>query len=320
MKKHSRVSLLATLVVTAAVWSGCSSRPRIVLRIAQQTPDVQQSALLQADAGVIAARMKRLFAEQSPRARKGGPVVTVVQDRITVTNCGGIDSARLRYLLTAPGVLEFHLEAPIETTVSVVRRIDSCLTSTGSTRTGPSVLRELLTSAHGHYAVAESTYPVLREKLSRVDTTMLGGYEVVFGPSETHGDSLIRGLYVLRRVPELSTVDGKLIDTATVRWFTSPVESSLVIDFRLTRKTNSRYNPVARFAEVTERSINRRLAIVLGSVVLSDPAIRARIPDGSCMIMTNDANAQRAHDMANVIASGALAAPLVVEKMEYVSR
>ena len=82
MREFMTVSRLAALLVAAVVWSGCSSHLQVVLRLAkQQTPGVQQSALLRADSSVVAARMKRLFAELSPHARKGGPDVRVAHDR-----------------------------------------------------------------------------------------------------------------------------------------------------------------------------------------------------------------------------------------------
>ena len=85
----------------------------------------------------------------------------------------------------------------------------------------------------------------------------------------------------------------------------TPEDSVFVIDFRLTWEANSKYNPVDRFADATERSVKRLLAIVLDSVVVSAPVIQQRIPDGKCLVLTDVMNAGRANDMANVMASGA---------------
>jgi preprotein translocase subunit SecD len=295
---------------------------QVVLRIApQQTSGGQQGTILKADASVIAARVKRLFAEQSSRARTGGPEVRVAQDRITVLLSGAVDSERLKYLLTAPGVFEFRLMPRHDTFVSIILGIDHYSRSSIATSSAgkvPRGLNELF--AGGHFAIAESNIAVVRDVMTRIDTAILGDYEVMFGPNDTHRDSLIRTFYLVRRIPELSTVDGRLIDTAAVRWLVNPVESTFVIDFRLSGQANSKYNPVDKFAETTERSVNRRLAIVLDSVVVSAPAIMKRVPDGKCMVLTDGVNTQRANDMANVIASGALAAPLVIEKMGFVRR
>jgi preprotein translocase subunit SecD len=316
------VSMSAMQLVALLVWSGCSSRPQVVLRIApQQTPSAQQSALLKADASVIAARMKRLFTELSPNVRSGAPEVRVAGDRITVLLSEAVDSERLKYLLTAPGVLEFRLMPRYDTFQSIVLGIDKCSrlpTASNSAGKAPRGLNELFTA--GHFAIAEFNVPIVRDLMTRIDTTILGDYEVMFGPNDNHRDSLIRTFFLVRRTPELSAADGRLIDTASVRWLMPPPDSALAIDFRLSGQANSKYNPVDKFAETTERSVNRRLAIVLDSVVVSAPAIMKRIPDGKCMILTDGVNAQRAHDMANVIASGALAAPLVIEKMGFVRR
>ncbi|THB65603.1 MAG: protein translocase subunit SecD [Desulfovibrio sp.] len=66
------------------------------------------------------------------------------------------------------------------------------------------------------------------------------------------------------------------------------------------------------FADLTEEYTNRQLAIVLDGVVYSDPVIRERIAGGSAQI-SGDFTEQEAHDLARVLRSGSLPAPVTVE-------
>ena len=65
------------------------------------------------------------------------------------------------------------------------------------------------------------------------------------------------------------------------------------------------------FSDVTERNIERNLAIVLDGVVQSAPVIRSRIPDGKAVIEGNF-SAEEAKLLATVLRAGALPAPVHV--------
>jgi len=65
------------------------------------------------------------------------------------------------------------------------------------------------------------------------------------------------------------------------------------------------------FADVTERNIDRNLAIVLDGIVQSAPVIRSRIPDGKAIIEGNF-TAEEAKLLATVLRAGALPAPVHV--------
>lgn len=65
------------------------------------------------------------------------------------------------------------------------------------------------------------------------------------------------------------------------------------------------------FSDVTERNIERNLAIVLDGVVQSAPVIRSRIPDGKAVIEGNF-TAEEAKLLATVLRAGALPAPVHV--------
>ena len=71
------------------------------------------------------------------------------------------------------------------------------------------------------------------------------------------------------------------------------------------------FNPAGArvFAEVTEASVGRRLAIVLDGNVHSAPVIRERIPSGQAQI-TGGFTTEEATDLAIVLRAGALPAPV----------
>jgi preprotein translocase subunit SecD len=73
------------------------------------------------------------------------------------------------------------------------------------------------------------------------------------------------------------------------------------------------FNPAGArvFAEVTEASVGRRLAIVLDGNVHSAPVIRERIPSGQAQI-TGGFTTEEATDLAIVLRAGALPAPVQV--------
>jgi preprotein translocase subunit SecD len=73
------------------------------------------------------------------------------------------------------------------------------------------------------------------------------------------------------------------------------------------------FNPAGArvFAEVTEASVNRRLAIVLDGNVHSAPVIRERIPSGQAQI-TGGFTTEEATDLAIVLRAGALPAPVQI--------
>jgi protein-export membrane protein SecD len=82
-----------------------------------------------------------------------------------------------------------------------------------------------------------------------------------------------------------------------------------IVSLRLGRKD------AAVFAQVTGRNIGRRLAIVLDNIVKSAPVIQTRIPDGNAMITTNNINPDESRDLAIVLRTGALPAPVnIVEE------
>ncbi|MFH0855996.1 MAG: protein translocase subunit SecD [Candidatus Omnitrophota bacterium] len=68
-----------------------------------------------------------------------------------------------------------------------------------------------------------------------------------------------------------------------------------------------------KFAELTAANVGKRLAIVLDGRVQSAPNIREAIPSGEAVI-TGRFSVEQAQDLANILRSGALPAPLYIEE------
>jgi preprotein translocase subunit SecD len=67
------------------------------------------------------------------------------------------------------------------------------------------------------------------------------------------------------------------------------------------------------FDAMTAENVGRKLAIVLDKTVYSDPVIRERIPGGHVQI-SGRFSMDQAHDLAIVLRSGALPAPVTIEE------
>ncbi|MDI6785220.1 MAG: protein translocase subunit SecD [bacterium] len=124
------------------------------------------------------------------------------------------------------------------------------------------------------------------------------GYELVSKEGED------KATYLLKIVPEIT---GTNLSDAQVRFDTQMFNRpyvSIKFDGEGAKK----------FAEVTGKNINKRLAIVLDNKVKSAPVIKSNIPDGEAVIEGNF-DLEEAKDLAIVLRAGSLPAPIkIVEK------
>ena len=111
-------------------------------------------------------------------------------------------------------------------------------------------------------------------------------------------DGVDGGQYVISRKP---VVGGENLTDATVSF----QEGAPVVSFK--------FNTVGgrKFGEVTKENIGRQLAIVLDDEVISAPVIQSAILGGSGVI-TGNFTSEEANDLALLLRSGALPAPLEV--------
>jgi len=276
------------------------------------------SEAIQADLKVIEGRIDKLGVVE--------PVLQAAGDRIIIQLPGVVDEARAESLIGKTAVLDFRMLAEDRKTEDVLNRIDNffkALQTGDSASANAPGFRTYVSTAQGEMAIDEQYFPIVAGMLAQVDTTtLMGDYHFFFGPKTRAQGGDVRPMYLLKREAELSTADGKLIDKAYHRIYQGTDDpaatNTFIVDFTLSRSPNPKYNPIAKFATTTQRFVNKRMAIVLDSMVMSAPVIRSKIPDGSGMITTGDVSGDKARDLAIVLATGSMQAPLKVESAQRI--
>jgi len=193
------------------------------------------------------------------------------------------------------------------TTMLDTTRKDTSLAAPGQAEAG--TLLGYVRTIGGDFGVDDKEYPEFKALLERARPSWPEGYEFLFGPSEAHEGSPVRRLYMLKTEPEMLGSAIKDARPAPYQGSEPGLANTWIVSLKLGRKD------AAVFAQVTGRNIGRRLAIVLDNVVKSAPTIQTRIPDGNAMITTNEVNPDESRDLAIVLRSGALPAPVnIVEE------
>lgn len=148
----------------------------------------------------------------------------------------------------------------------------------------------------------------VRVLLAQAQEVIPADVEFVFGAKEEYTGREVKRLYLLKKTAELT---GEAIRDARH----GPNQSGNLqyvgtweIDLEFKREA------ARKFATITGRNINKRLAIVLDGVVQSAPMITERIPQGRASI-TGRFTPEEARDLAIILRAGALPAPLrIVEE------
>lgn len=139
------------------------------------------------------------------------------------------------------------------------------------------------------------------------------GFEFLLGPVESKEGVRVARVYMLKAEPELVGSTIKKAEPTLYHGQDLDRANTWVVDFELDR------DGAAKFAAVTGRNVGRRLAIVLDRVVRSAPRIQERIPNGRGQITTYDRRGDKSKDLAIVLNSGALPAPVKVVEERAVS-
>lgn len=145
----------------------------------------------------------------------------------------------------------------------------------------------------------------VRAALDKAKVIIPEDVQILFGPKETFEGRDVRRLYVLKTEAELT---GEVIRDARHEQSSGQDLQHLgfwQVNFELKREA------ARKFATITGKNINKRLAIVLDGIVQSAPAILHRIPGGKASI-TGQFTAEQARDLAIVLRAGALPAPLKI--------
>lgn len=234
------------------------------------------------------------------------------EDRILV-QLPGVDRARAKNIIGQTALLEFKLVAEERVTSDILKRIDDYFKKFSPDTLAGGFLNYIIDVGRVDLGVDERDFPHFTTMLKEVDTiinppsrTERDQYEFLFGPLENYEGKRIRRLYLLKKVAELT---GKGIASARVDVYHGDninLANTWIVSLKLNREATR------TFASVTGRNVGRRLAIVLDNVVRSAPIIQERIPSGEAMITTGDVNPERARDLAIVIRSGSLPAPVLV--------
>ncbi len=300
------------------------------------TLEVDKSGLSADDARDAGDRALEVIRNRIDQFGVFEPIIQKVgKDRILV-QLPGVDRDRAKALIGQTAQLKFQLVQDERSSYDAFKAIDDRLKAgaTSSTGIGGDTLRRVSTDDNstflggettatpstttegsflsylqtvgGDFAVEERDYPEFRSLLERSRPFWPAGYEILLGAPERHEDRTIRRVYVLKAEPEMLGSAIKDARPAPYQGSEPGLANTWIVSLKLERKD------AATFAQVTGRNIGRRLAIVLDNVVKSAPVIQSRIPDGNAMITTNDVNPDDARDLAIVLRSGALPAPVNV--------
>ncbi len=138
----------------------------------------------------------------------------------------------------------------------------------------------------------------------KIDDEHAYGYELV-QPSDTKRDPFWRSYYLYRAV-ELA---GSAVQNSYVYWNPTSNKPEVLIEFN---RWGGR-----RFGELTGKNVGRKMAIILDDKINSAPTIQAKIAGGSSSISMGGNNPQQmqteAQDLVNVLRTGSLPAPLMVD-------
>lgn len=145
----------------------------------------------------------------------------------------------------------------------------------------------------------------VRAALTKANDVIPEDIQILFGPRETYEGRVVKRFYVLKQEAEMT---GEVIRDARHEQSSGQDLQHLgfwQVNFELKREA------ARKFATITGKNINKRLAIVLDGIVQSAPAIIQRISGGKASI-TGQFSAEQARDLAIVLRAGALPAPLKI--------
>lgn len=162
----------------------------------------------------------------------------------------------------------------------------------------------------GEFAIAEADVARVKELLALpgVMNALPRTAELRWGadPYGVQGQTLYRALYVLQARPFLT---GERLEEAIAG--RDPMYNETIVQFQLDRRGGR------IFEQVTSENINRRIAIVLDTLVHSAPVVNSRI-GASGQITLGQSPMTEAQDLALVLRAGAFAAPLEIIEQRQV--
>ena len=236
------------------------------------------------------------------------PVIQKIGNDRLLVELPGVDRDRAKTLIGQVALLEFHIVAEDQKANDILKLVDNYLRMANkedtTTKEQGKFMDYIVTVDRTDMGVEEADYPVFSKMVAQADTIMPKEWMIAFGAPEDNQGRRVRPLYILKREAELT---GSSITDARPSPYQGDdpnMGNSWIVSLRFERRD------ATKFATITGRNVGKRLAIVLDNVVKSAPVIRERIPNGEAMITTGDANPDKAKDLAIVLRSGALPAPV----------
>jgi hypothetical protein len=283
---------------------------------------------LEGDSARIQARLDGLYDEPGFRPPSERAKVGTTDGRITISSSDTSGAARIEYLASTRGVVTFRLIAGDSIVAALLDTADGWLRShPEADAAGANALNDWISYRRHDYRVLEQGYPLVSKALRTVDTAVFGDWQPVIGALDTGKTDTSRILFFVERKPEITIEKGRLVASAAAQRFRgtrprnappAPEETQpYVVGLQLSNDSFAGF-PVRRLAALTSAHIGQRLAMMLDTLVLAAPVIQSEIPDGSFMVVTGDTLGFYARDLATILLSGPLYAPLVVERVERV--
>jgi protein-export membrane protein SecD len=294
--------------------------------------EVDKTGLSREDARDAADRALEVIHNRIDEFGVYEPIIQKIgQDRILV-QLPGVDRDRAKGLIGQTAQLKFQLVAEERVAYDALKKMDekrvtgvpaaaaeadelpgadSAAADTGFADIGGDdevgALLSFVRTIGGDFGIDDADYPEFRRLVESSRPFWPDGHEFLFGSVEEHEGRDVRRLYMLKAEPEMLGSAIKDARPAPYQGSDPSLMNTWIVNLKLERKEAN------DFAQVTGRNIGRKLAIVLDNVVKSAPVIQSRIPpDAGAMITTNDVNPDEARDLAIVLRSGALPAPVVI--------
>ncbi|MCX7785455.1 MAG: protein translocase subunit SecD [candidate division WOR-3 bacterium] len=232
-------------------------------------------------------------------------------DRILI-QLPGVDRERAKSLIGQIALLEFRLVADERKTEDVLRTIDNYFRRLNQEDTLISeqgrFLSYVINLGQSDYGVEETDFINFNTMLQQAESIIPADYQILFGPQESYRGRRIRRLYLVKRESEMTGSSISDAHPSPYQGSDANLANTWIVSLKLSRKD------AGKFASITGRNVGKRLAIVLDNIVRTAPVIKERIAGGEAMITTGDVNPDKARDLAIVLRSGALPAPVRIDE------
>lgn len=215
----------------------------------------------------------------------------------------GVDRDRAINLIEKVAHLEFKIVVD-ERVPDVIEKIDRFLQG-GDTLAFEEPFSSYIIGVERDMGIDVRDEDSVNALLARTEEVIPENLHFLFGTKEVYQGREVKKLYLLKREAELTG--------ETIRDARHQPSSGQDLQHLGSWQISLEFKREAarKFASITGKNINKRLAIVLDDIVQSAPYIQERIPHGKASI-TGNFTAEQARDLAIVLRAGALPAPLKI--------